>query len=96
MGRTGPHRYVVGGPIWRWILDRADAGAITLPSRTIVWHPAHADDPRLRAHELAHIRQIDRDGAWRWSFLIVWYLLRYGYHDSPYEIDARAAENDAV
>jgi hypothetical protein len=43
----------------------------------------------LIRHEQAHVMQIERDGAWRWTVRVFWYLLRYGYKNSPYEIEAR-------
>jgi len=92
MGRTGSHTFEPARGFWLWILDRAGFDGITLPWRTIYLRPAYIDDHQLRAHELAHIRQIDRDGAWLWSVKIVYYVLRYGYTSSPYEIEARAEE----
>jgi hypothetical protein len=36
-----------------------------------------------------HCEQIERDGAIKWTVKIFWYLLRYGYINSPYEVEAR-------
>jgi hypothetical protein len=69
---------------------RGAAAAVTL-GRTIVVHPDAALDPRLLRHELEHVRQWRR---YPLTFPLRYVLchLRYGYHDNPYEREARAAE----
>jgi hypothetical protein len=47
---------------------------------------------RLIRHEQAHWRQWQRMGTVRYYATYVWQVLRYGYHDAPMEIEARAAE----
>ncbi len=47
---------------------------------------------RLIAHEVKHLEQIQRDGIVAFSVKYLWWLIRYGYRDNPYEIEARAAE----
>jgi hypothetical protein len=64
-----------------------------MPWRSVYLHPDYLFDERIRRHETAHVAQINRDGPWLWSFLVVYYVLRYGYTNSPYEIDARQAEH---
>jgi hypothetical protein len=66
---------------------------ITLPNKTVILHPDYFDASWLRRHEAVHVDQINRDGPWLWSLKIVWYYIRYGYIYSPYEIEARAAED---
>jgi hypothetical protein len=68
----------------------APAAAVTLGDAILV-HPDIAITPRLLRHELAHVRQ------WRKQPLLfplryVLGHLRYGYHDNPFEVEARAAE----
>lgn len=47
----------------------------------------------LLRHERAHLMQMEREG-WLWFHLTyTWYLLRYGYINNPYEIEARQAEH---
>ena len=72
-----------------WFLHMTGAWAVTLPWKTIYCRPEHVDDPKLLAHEKVHLEQIERDGAVLWTLKVFWYLLRYGYKDSPYEIEAR-------
>jgi len=76
------------GPI-AWFLRKTGYGAITAPWKAIYILPERVHDSSLVKHELVHIKQIERDGAVRWTVRYVWYLIRYGYHDSPYEIEAR-------
>ncbi len=71
------------------LLDVVGADAIVLPWR-ICYIRAHcADDAHLRAHEHEHFRQIAHDGALKFSLLYLWYGLRYGYRQNPYERAAR-------
>lgn len=64
--------------------------AVALPHRVYItdraWH-----DMDLRAHELTHCAQMQRDGFLFWPKAL-WYILRYGYHNSPYEVEARTVE----
>ena len=46
----------------------------------------------LRRHEECHVMQIKRDGFVGYHLKTLWYLIRYGYQNSPYEVEARAAE----
>lgn len=61
-----------------------------MPWRTVYCLPGSEADAALAAHEAVHVAQINRDGALLWSFRVLWYLLRYGYANSPYEVEARA------
>jgi hypothetical protein len=70
--------------------QRRAAAAVTL-GRTIVLHPDVPLTPRLLRHELAHVRQWQRQRL-TFPFHYVWLHLRHGYRANPYEIEARAAE----
>lgn len=66
------------------------AAAVAL-GRTILVHPDVRLDERLLRHELAHVAQ------WRrwpltFPFRYIRAHIRHGYHDNPYEVEARAAE----
>lgn len=76
----------------RWFLLLAGSWAVTMPWKTIYALPEHVNNARLQRHENVHVAQIERDGAVRWTFKAIWYLMRYGYRNSPYEIEARKAE----
>lgn len=71
-----------------FLLDVLRADGLTLPWRAVYLRPSRFDDADLRAHELVHIAQIERDGALSFSLRYVWWLVRYGYAANPYEIEA--------
>lgn len=69
------------------------AAAVTL-GRTIIVHPdVHLSD-RLLRHELAHVRQWQR-APLTFPVRYVWQHLKHGYRDNPYEVEARAAEEES-
>lgn len=70
---------------------RGPVTAVTL-ERTIIFHPLAEITPRILRHELAHVRQWEQQPL---TFFIRYAIcnLRYGYHDNPYEVEARAAES---
>lgn len=71
------------------LLDAVRADAIVMPWRVCYIRAHCADDAQLRAHEHEHFRQIEQDGALKFSLLYAWYGLRYGYYANPYERAAR-------
>ena len=85
---TQPHvrtaRHVV-----RWFLQRTGYGAITMPWQTVYVLPERINDAGLVRHELIHVEQIQRLGAWRWAWQYLRGLLRHGYRDNPLEVEAR-------
>lgn len=70
-------------------LKLANALAVTTPWRTVYCRPGQENNYPLAAHEAVHVSQIERDGAIKWTVKIFWYLMRYGYINSPYEVEAR-------
>lgn len=73
----------------RWFLKASNSWAITMPWKTVYCVPGQENNFGLAAHEAVHISQIERDGAIKWTIKIFYYLIRYGYINSPYEIEAR-------
>ncbi len=73
-----------------WFLKLAGALAVTMPWKTVYCRPGQELNYALAAHEAVHVAQIERDGAVKWTIKIFYYLLRYGYVNSPYEVEARA------
>jgi hypothetical protein len=67
------------------------ATAVTLGS-TIIVHPSAQLTRRLLRHELAHVRQW-RQRPFTFPLRYLWEHLRRGYHDNPFEVEARAAEH---
>jgi hypothetical protein len=89
-------RFAVAGPFWRTVLNLFGFAGITTPWRAIYLLPQYYDHERLRRHELAHIAQIDRDGAWYfWPKIVIDYW-RVGYRNSEYEKEARLAESEGT
>lgn len=73
----------------QWFLRASNAWAVTMPWKTVYCVPGQEHNDRLAAHEAVHVEQIQRDGAVRWTVKIFYYLIRYGYKKSPYEVEAR-------
>ena len=72
----------VGG----WCLGRATVAGITL-GRTIWLAPGAALSPELLLHELRHVHQFAADRTFPLRY--IWWSLRHGYTQNPYEADAR-------
>ena len=72
----------VGG----WALGRATVAAITLRQWVFLAPnvPLHAP---LLLHELRHLQQFEASPLFPIRYL--WASLRHGYHDNPFEADAR-------
>lgn len=60
--------------------------------RVVYVLPGFDTHASLLRHELCHLAQIERDGRCLYLVKYSWWLLRYGYRQNPYEIEARAAE----
>lgn len=80
--------FVVAGLFWRPAPRLLGAVAITMPWRRVYMLPGDFDDITVRRHELVHIGQIERDGAVLFCVKYPWWLLRFGYRNTPYEIEA--------
>jgi hypothetical protein len=72
----------VGG----WALGRATVAAITF-RRWVFLAPRAPAHPPLLLHELRHLQQFEASPLFPIQYL--WASLRYGYHDNPFEADAR-------
>lgn len=73
----------VGG----WALGRATVAAITL-RRWVFLAPEVPAHPPLLLHELRHLEQFEANPLFPFQYL--WASVRHGYHDNPFEADARA------
>jgi hypothetical protein len=76
---------------WFKILKDNNAEAIYLPWG-VVYFEGYLTKATI-AHELVHHKQRLRDGAVLFTLKYLWYNFRYGYHDSPYEIEAYAVSD---
>lgn len=79
------------GPILWW-LKSSRYKAITLPPFGIYALPEHLDNERLQRHEQEHWRQYQANGTFKFYVKYLWYTLRHGYLNNPWEVQARAAE----
>lgn len=74
---------------------KADKVAMVI-GKTIYLHNTKREDFLLDArwvkHEMAHIEQYKRLGIVKFLFLYTWYSMKYGYHNNPFEIEAREKE----
>ena len=59
-----------------------------MPWGVIYLHPDWQGSQAVLSHELVHAEQIRRDGAFVFSVKYLWWLVRYGYLDNPYEKEA--------
>lgn len=87
-------KFVIAYGPWRLFLRGAGYRAITMPWRSIYILREHFHVQELRRHELIHIEQIERDGAIKFSLLYLWYLVRHGYRQNPYELEAYRRQGD--
>lgn len=79
-----------------WFLRRVFpwATGMTLGHTILFKYPeSHYVGRRTVAHELEHVRQIEREGLIKFYVKYLWYNIRYGYRNNPYEVAARRAEN---
>lgn len=54
--------------------------------------PRYEQHAALLRHERKHLEQMRRDGKLVYLIKYTYWLLRHGYRNNPYEIEARAAE----
>ena len=50
---------------------------------------------QMFAHEITHIKQVKKEGRLKFVIKYLWYNIRYGYDNNPYEIDARNASSSS-
>ena len=79
------------GLIWAWMKLWGFYGFTSL-SGEVYALPGYETSATLKRHEDCHVMQRTRDGKFVWPIKTLWYILRYGYQNSPYEVEARAAE----
>ena len=82
--------------LWRSVLDALGCDGLTMPWRTIYIRRRCINDRGLLAHELAHIRQIDRLGPVWFSVVYLYQLLRFGYERMPMELEANEAQSKTL
>lgn len=53
-------------------------------------------DDRLFRHEWEHVQQVYRDGWIKFYFKYIWYSIVHGYKNNPYEVMARAVQDEPL
>lgn len=51
---------------------------------------------QLFRHELEHVYQIQRMGWWVFYLKYLWLLMRHGYQQHPFELEAEARQDDPL
>lgn len=51
---------------------------------------------QLYRHELQHCYQVERLGRLRFYATYLWYQIRYGYKNNPFEVEANAYEDEPL
>lgn len=78
--------------LWQWFLTRADLWAIPMPWRCVHVrrdiYVRHGVMPVLREHERVHYEQMEREGTILWHLKYFLFLVKHGYRNNPYEIEA--------
>lgn len=83
---------VIAHGMWADIMDFFGIDGLTMPWKTIYLRPECYLDGPLIIHELVHIAQIKRLGPIKFSLRYLYEMVRYGYDNSPLEIEARSAQ----
>lgn len=80
------------GPL-AWYMKRCGFSGWTSFWNTIYVLPGFEHDERLLRHERCHLEQIERDGRIMFAIKYSWWLVKFGYKNCPYEVEARSAES---
>jgi hypothetical protein len=73
---------------WHWFLVRYDFWAIPMPWRVVHVLPDKLNSEVLRQHERVHYEQMEREGIIVWHLKYLVFLLKFGYRNNPYEVEA--------
>lgn len=91
---TADPRFIAAGRFWSIALPVLGGIAITMPWGRVYYLPEALADPHLWQHECVHLEQIKRDGVILFSIRYLWWCVRYGYRQNPYEVEAYKRERD--
>lgn len=76
------------GPI-KWFLKLSGFKGITSLWNVVYILEGYEGNADLLRHEGVHLEQMKRDGKFKFVCKYLWYTLRYGYWNNPYEKEAR-------
>jgi hypothetical protein len=71
-----------------WFLKRYEFWAVPMPWRTVYVIKDKLDSEVLREHERVHYEQMEREGMMLWHLKYLVFLLKFGYRNNPYEVEA--------
>ena len=81
--------------LMKWYMDTFGFNAIAMPYTEVMYFRTPEDmTERVIKHEKMHFVQMERDGTIWFLIKYVWYILRYGYKNNPYEEESRRAEEE--
>jgi hypothetical protein len=85
---------IATGLIKRYMLFMGYLGWTSFWNTIYYIDQASLKNEELKRHELKHIEQMKRDGKLKFTNKYLWYSLRFGYKNNPYEVEARKAEKE--
>jgi hypothetical protein len=75
-----------------WVLRRCRFRAWASNWNVIYVQKQWFNDSKVLNHELCHAEQIRQDGLFWMPIKYLWYWIRYGQKNNPYELQAKKAE----
>lgn len=75
---------------------RSSSVAIVMGNTIHLYNTSQAEflqNSRWLKHELCHVRQFNQYGFLLFISKYLWFSLKYGYYNNPFEVAARTAEN---
>ena len=88
-----PYKVVKATGLILYVLNKLDCIGWTSAWNVIYLHPDYIDSNSLIKHEQCHAMQMQRDGKLWMITKYTYYLIKHGYRNNPYEIEAREAES---
>lgn len=73
--------HIRGIVLYPWVLFRDKPEAVT-----------HT----LARHEFEHVRQVRREGWLRFYLTYLFYQIKYGYRENPFEVEARLSDTEPM
>jgi len=70
------------------LLKQMGLFGIVMPWRTIYYRDNWNKCPTFIRHEMVHIEQIEREGAVKFTVKYLYWLMKYGYRNNPFEVEA--------
>lgn len=81
-------RFRAANWFWERFLRRYQFWAIPMPWRVVHVLPEKTRSYVLREHERVHYEQMEREGTIWWHLKYLVFLLKFGYRNNPYEVEA--------